>query len=66
MIGGGFPIETYGGSKEIMDLVSSLGNISQAETFAENSVVMKEAIETLKQLKMNKKYIMNCLKKLIL
>lgn len=55
IIGGGFPIGAYGGRKEIMDLVSPLGNVYQAGTFAGNPVVMKAGIETLRQLKMNKK-----------
>lgn len=51
IIGGGFPVGAYGGKKEIMNLVSPLGDMYQAGTLSGNPVAMSAGIATLKQLR---------------
>lgn len=51
IIGGGFPVGAYGGQKEIMDLVSPVGDVYQAGTLSGNPIAMTAGISTLNQLK---------------
>jgi glutamate-1-semialdehyde 2,1-aminomutase len=51
IIGGGLPIGSYGGRKDIMEMVAPLGPVYQAGTLAGNPVAMTAGIETLKVLK---------------
>ncbi|MDP8258117.1 MAG: glutamate-1-semialdehyde 2,1-aminomutase [Candidatus Aadella gelida] len=53
IIGGGFPIGAYGGSKKIMKELSPEGQVYQASTFGGNPVVMRSGIATLKTLLKN-------------
>lgn len=50
IIGGGFPIGSYGGKKEIMDCLAPLGGVYQAGTFSGNPVVMRTGLASLKYL----------------
>jgi glutamate-1-semialdehyde 2,1-aminomutase len=54
IIGGGFPIAAYGGKKEIFELVSPLGKVYQASTFAGNPISTTASLATLKILSENK------------
>ena len=54
IIGGGFPIAAYGGKKEIFELVSPLGKVYQASTFAGNPISTTAGLATLKTLSENK------------
>jgi glutamate-1-semialdehyde 2,1-aminomutase len=47
IIGGGFSASAFGGRKEIMDLLSPLGNVYQAGTHSGNPVAMCAGLETL-------------------
>ncbi len=49
--GGGMPIGAYGGSREIMKLVSPLGNVYQAGTLSGNPIATTAGITTLNILK---------------
>ncbi|MFQ5707972.1 MAG: glutamate-1-semialdehyde 2,1-aminomutase [bacterium] len=51
IIGGGFPVGAYGGSKEIMQLVAPIGPVYQAGTLSGNPVAMTAGLETLRILK---------------
>jgi glutamate-1-semialdehyde 2,1-aminomutase len=53
IIGGGFPIGAYGGSKEIMDMVAPSGPVYQAGTLAGNPAAMAGGIATLSSLHPN-------------
>ncbi len=48
IVGGGMPLGAYGGKKEIMDMVSPLGNVYQAGTLSGNPIAVTAGIETLK------------------
>jgi glutamate-1-semialdehyde 2,1-aminomutase len=48
VIGGGLPVGAYGGSAEIMDMVSPLGPVYQAGTLSGNPLAMAAGIATLK------------------
>lgn len=47
VMGGGLPIAAYGGKKEIMELVSPLGKVYQASTFAGNPLSVAAGLATL-------------------
>jgi glutamate-1-semialdehyde 2,1-aminomutase len=51
IIGGGLPVGAYGGSAQIMDLVSPVGPVYQAGTLSGNPLAMAAGIATLCQLK---------------
>lgn len=51
IIGGGLPIGILAGKKEIMDLLSPVGNVYQAGTFSANPLTLTAGITTLKLLK---------------
>jgi len=50
IIGGGFPAAAFGGSAEIMDLLSPLGSVFQAGTLSGNPVAMAAGLATLEML----------------
>ena len=50
IIGGGLPVGAFGGSKEIMSLLSPSGGVYQAGTLSGNPLAMTAGIETLKLL----------------
>ncbi len=50
IVGGGFPIGVYGGSKKIMDSLAPVGKVYQASTFAGHPVVMAAAGITIDEL----------------
>ncbi len=50
IIGGGFPVGSYGGRKEIMRMVSPEGPVYQAGTLSGNPVAMAAGLATLNQL----------------
>ena len=51
IIGGGLPIGAFGGRKEIMQLLSPLGDVYQAGTLSGNPISVTAGIVTLKALK---------------
>ena len=51
IIGGGFPVGSYGGRKEIMSLISPEGPVYQAGTLSGNPVAMRAGYETLRIIK---------------
>jgi len=53
IIGGGFPMGAFAGSKEIMEKISPLGNVYQAGTFNGNPISITAGLNTLKQLDSN-------------
>ena len=57
IIGGGLPVGAYGGSAEIMDLVSPLGPMYQAGTLSGNPLAMAAGIAMLKKLQEKKSEI---------
>ncbi|MDO7785992.1 glutamate-1-semialdehyde 2,1-aminomutase [Desulforamulus aquiferis] len=50
IIGGGLPVGAYGGSREIMQMVSPAGPVYQAGTLSGNPLAMSAGIATLEQL----------------
>lgn len=54
IIGGGLPVGAYGGTAEIMNLVSPLGPMYQAGTLSGNPLAMASGIATLKKLQEKK------------
>ena len=50
IVGGGMPVGTYGGRREIMQCVAPLGEVYQAGTLSGNPIAMTAGIETLKLL----------------
>lgn len=54
IIGGGMPVGAYGGRKEIMDMVSPVGEVYQAGTLSGNPIATTAGIETLKILMKDK------------
>jgi len=50
IVGGGLPVGVYGGRKDIMQIVSPLGDVYQAGTLSGNPVAVTAGIETLKYL----------------
>ncbi len=53
IIGGGFPVGAYGGSREIMDMVAPSGPVYQAGTLAGNPAAMAGGVATLSSLHPN-------------
>ncbi|HHT25439.1 MAG TPA: glutamate-1-semialdehyde 2,1-aminomutase [Clostridiaceae bacterium] len=53
IIGGGFPVGAYGGSKGIMELVSPLGGVYQAGTLSGNPLAMSTGIKNIEILRDN-------------
>lgn len=53
IIGGGYPVGAFGGKKEIMDLVSPVGNVYHAGTLSGNPVSVSAGIKTVSILKEN-------------
>jgi glutamate-1-semialdehyde 2,1-aminomutase len=51
IIGGGLPVGAYGGKKEIMDVISPLGNVYQAGTLSGNPLAMAAGHALLSYLK---------------
>lgn len=56
IIGGGMPLAAYGGSREIMDMVSPVGPVYQAGTLSGNPVASAAGIETLRILRKHSEY----------
>lgn len=54
IVGGGMPVGAYGGRKEIMDMVSPVGEVYQAGTLSGNPIATTAGIETLKILMKDK------------
>ena len=54
IIGGGLPVGAYGGSSEIMDLISPLGPVYQAGTLSGNPLAMAAGYATLSYLRDHK------------
>ena len=53
IIGGGYPVGGFGGKKEIMDLISPVGNVYHAGTLSGNPISVAAGIETIFILKKN-------------
>ena len=53
VIGGGMPVGAFGGSKEIMQHISPLGNVYQAGTLSGNPIAMIAGFTMLTELKNN-------------
>ncbi len=51
IIGGGYPVGAFGGKKEIMDLISPVGNVYHAGTLSGNPISVAAGIETISILK---------------
>lgn len=56
IVGGGMPMAAYGGTSEIMNMVSPVGSVYQAGTLSGNPLATAAGIATLKILKNNKDY----------
>lgn len=56
IVGGGMPMAAYGGTAEIMNMVSPVGSVYQAGTLSGNPLATAAGIATLKILKNNKDY----------
>jgi glutamate-1-semialdehyde 2,1-aminomutase len=56
IVGGGFPVGAYGGSRDIMQHVAPLGPMYQAGTLSGNPVAMAAGIATLEALKQRGAY----------
>ena len=54
IVGGGMPVGAYGGRREIMDMVSPVGEVYQAGTLSGNPIATTAGIETLKILMKDK------------
>jgi glutamate-1-semialdehyde 2,1-aminomutase len=64
IIGGGLPVGAYGGKKEIMAMVSPVGNVYQAGTLSGNPLAMHMGLKTIRKLNENKKEVYEHLKNL--
>ena len=53
IIGGGYPVGGFGGKKEIMNLISPVGNVYHAGTLSGNPISVAAGIETISILKKN-------------
>jgi len=53
VIGGGLPVGAFGGSREIMQRISPLGNVYQAGTLSGNPIAMIAGYTVLNELKSN-------------
>src|SRR5204862_4261148 len=51
IIGGGLPVGTYGGRREIMEQVAPVGTVYQAGTLSGNPLAMAAGIATLTELR---------------
>ena len=51
VIGGGLPVGAYGGSRQIMEMVSPAGSVYQAGTLSGNPLAMSAGLATLDQLR---------------
>jgi glutamate-1-semialdehyde 2,1-aminomutase len=56
IIGGGFPVGAFGGSRKIMGLLAPLGDVYQAGTLSGNPVAVAAGIKTLKKLRQTNPY----------
>lgn len=63
IIGGGYPVGGFGGKKEIMDLISPVGNVYHAGTLSGNPISVAAGIETISILKENPEIYENINKK---
>ncbi|RKD30624.1 glutamate-1-semialdehyde 2,1-aminomutase [Thermohalobacter berrensis] len=54
IIGGGLPVGAYGGKREIMKMVSPVGDVYQAGTLSGNPLAMYMGYKTIMKLKENK------------
>ena len=63
IIGGGYPVGGFGGKKEIMDLISPVGNVYHAGTLSGNPISVAAGIETISILKENPEIYENVNKK---
>jgi glutamate-1-semialdehyde 2,1-aminomutase len=63
VLGGGFPLATFGGKKDIMQNVSPVGKVYQAGTFSGNPVSATAGITALRILKLRQKEIYPALEK---
>ena len=63
IIGGGYPVGGFGGKKEIMDLISPVGNVYHAGTLSGNPISVAAGIETISILKKNPEIYENINKK---
>ncbi|HUV25079.1 MAG TPA: aminotransferase class III-fold pyridoxal phosphate-dependent enzyme [Methanomassiliicoccales archaeon] len=51
VVGGGLPIGMFGGSEEIMSMVSPMGKVYQAGTFSGNPMSLTAGIATMKKMR---------------
>ena len=65
IIGGGYPVGGFGGKKEIMNLISPVGNVYHAGTLSGNPISVAAGIETISILKENPEIYENVNKKLM-
>ncbi len=63
IIGGGYPVGGFGGKREIMDLISPVGNVYHAGTLSGNPISVAAGIETISILKENPEIYENINKK---
>ena len=63
IIGGGYPVGGFGGKKEIMNLISPVGNVYHAGTLSGNPISVAAGIETISILKENSEIYENVNKK---
>ena len=63
IIGGGYPVGGFGGKKEIMNLISPVGNVYHAGTLSGNPISVAAGIETISILKENPQIYENVNKK---
>jgi hypothetical protein len=63
IIGGGYPVGGFGGKKEIMNLISPVGNVYHAGTLSGNPISVAAGIETISILKGNPEIYENVNKK---
>ena len=63
IIGGGYPVGGFGGKKEIMNLISPVGNVYHAGTLSGNPISVASGIETISILKENPQIYENVNKK---
>ena len=63
IIGGGYPVGGFGGKKEIMDLISPVGNVYHAGTLSGNPISVAAGMETISILKENPEIYENVNKK---
>ena len=63
IIGGGYPVGAFGGKKEIMNLISPIGNVYHAGTLSGNPISVTAGIETISILKKNPEIYKNINKK---